>query len=172
MKISLKRKSPEAPQGPDIAGLITAVQLKLDTLERKIDTLISRAPQAQQPRHAQHHGERQPQRFDQPQPQRQGDAQQGNGFRERVLHKAICADCNKECQVPFQPTANRPVYCKECYARRRSGPPPAARQPREKQEQKGREVIYVQEHPFSKQKTGAAGKAADKKKPSARKRKR
>jgi CxxC-x17-CxxC domain-containing protein len=31
------------------------------------------------------------------------------------MHKAICADCKKECEVPFQPTEGRPVYCRECY---------------------------------------------------------
>lgn len=33
----------------------------------------------------------------------------------REMHKATCADCGKECEVPFKPTEGRPVYCKECY---------------------------------------------------------
>lgn len=33
----------------------------------------------------------------------------------REMHKAICADCGKECEVPFRPKEGRPVYCKECY---------------------------------------------------------
>lgn len=33
------------------------------------------------------------------------------------LHKAICADCNKECEVPFRPNGRKPVYCKECFDR-------------------------------------------------------
>jgi len=41
--------------------------------------------------------------------------------RERVLHKAICADCQKECTIPFKPTGDRPVYCQECFSRRKSG---------------------------------------------------
>ena len=35
------------------------------------------------------------------------------------MHKAICSECGKECEVPFVPTEGRPVYCKECYAKRR-----------------------------------------------------
>ena len=34
---------------------------------------------------------------------------------KREMHKAICADCGKECEVPFQPTAGRSVYCRDCY---------------------------------------------------------
>ena len=37
----------------------------------------------------------------------------------REMHKVICADCGKECEVPFIPKEGRPVYCKECYAKHR-----------------------------------------------------
>ena len=33
----------------------------------------------------------------------------------REMHKAICADCKQDCEVPFKPTEGRPVYCKDCY---------------------------------------------------------
>lgn len=36
-------------------------------------------------------------------------------FGPREMHKAICADCKQECEVPFKPTEGKPVYCKECY---------------------------------------------------------
>jgi len=36
----------------------------------------------------------------------------------REMHSATCADCNQECQVPFKPSENRPVYCRTCYAKR------------------------------------------------------
>ena len=42
---------------------------------------------------------------------------QGRSFgpREpREMHKTICADCGKECEVPFVPTEGRPVYCRDC----------------------------------------------------------
>ena len=45
------------------------------------------------------------------------------GFRKdfgpREMHKAICSECKKECEVPFKPTEGKPVYCKECYAKRK-----------------------------------------------------
>ncbi|MEJ2673485.1 MAG: DNA-directed RNA polymerase [Deltaproteobacteria bacterium] len=34
-------------------------------------------------------------------------------------HKATCAECGKECEVPFKPSGTRPVYCRECFAKRR-----------------------------------------------------
>jgi CxxC-x17-CxxC domain-containing protein len=38
---------------------------------------------------------------------------------EREMHKAVCADCGKECEVPFKPTEGRPVYCRDCYSKHR-----------------------------------------------------
>jgi CxxC-x17-CxxC domain-containing protein len=41
-------------------------------------------------------------------------------FREpREMYKAVCADCGNECEVPFKPDPSRPVYCRECWAKRR-----------------------------------------------------
>jgi len=31
------------------------------------------------------------------------------------MYRAVCADCGKECEVPFEPDGSRPVYCKDCY---------------------------------------------------------
>lgn len=32
-----------------------------------------------------------------------------------TMHKAICAECNESCEVPFRPTGDKPVYCKGCF---------------------------------------------------------
>jgi len=40
-------------------------------------------------------------------------------FGPREMHKAVCADCGAECEVPFKPSGDRPVYCRECWAKRR-----------------------------------------------------
>jgi len=39
--------------------------------------------------------------------------------RPREMHKATCAECKQECEVPFKPTEDRPVYCKECYMKQK-----------------------------------------------------
>ena len=42
----------------------------------------------------------------------------GGGRREgnsREMHSATCATCGNTCQVPFQPSGEKPVYCSTCY---------------------------------------------------------
>lgn len=41
------------------------------------------------------------------------------GFGPREMHKATCAECGKECEVPFKPSGDRPVYCQDCYKAKR-----------------------------------------------------
>ena len=36
----------------------------------------------------------------------------------REMHKAVCSDCKKECEVPFKPTEGKPVFCRDCFAKR------------------------------------------------------
>lgn len=35
--------------------------------------------------------------------------------RPKQMYAAVCADCGKTAQVPFQPTGARPVYCSDCF---------------------------------------------------------
>ena len=37
----------------------------------------------------------------------------------REMHKATCADCKQECDVPFKPREDRPVYYKDCFNKRK-----------------------------------------------------
>ncbi|MBT3397636.1 hypothetical protein HOA55_03395 [archaeon] len=39
--------------------------------------------------------------------------------RPREMHKATCAECKKECEVPFKPSGEKPVFCRECFASKR-----------------------------------------------------
>ncbi|MDO8670479.1 MAG: zinc-ribbon domain containing protein [Dehalococcoidia bacterium] len=44
----------------------------------------------------------------------------GGGYsREREMFPAVCAQCGKDTQVPFQPRNDRPVYCSDCYSAQR-----------------------------------------------------
>lgn len=38
----------------------------------------------------------------------------------REMYPAVCANCGKECEVPFQPRGDRPVYCSDCFAKMRT----------------------------------------------------
>ncbi len=43
------------------------------------------------------------------------NTRKNNSRPQREMFAAVCAECGKETQVPFQPTEGRPVYCKECF---------------------------------------------------------
>lgn len=52
--------------------------------------------------------------------QRNGSSRQGGRSAQREMHEAVCASCGAKTQVPFQPSGDRPVYCRECYSQKRS----------------------------------------------------
>ena len=37
-------------------------------------------------------------------------------FHEEPVYHAVCDDCGIECEVPFQPRADKPVYCQKCWS--------------------------------------------------------
>jgi CxxC-x17-CxxC domain-containing protein len=51
---------------------------------------------------------------------KRGFRQSGFGGRtmDRQMHKAICAKCGNECQVPFKPTGEKPVFCSNCFEKK------------------------------------------------------
>ena len=44
----------------------------------------------------------------------------GNFGGPKEMFKTTCAECHKECEVPFKPSGDRPVYCKECFSKRKN----------------------------------------------------
>ena len=47
----------------------------------------------------------------------------GGGFRgpsgPREMSDAVCSDCGAQTQVPFKPSGDRPVYCRDCFQKHR-----------------------------------------------------
>ena len=43
-----------------------------------------------------------------------GDDRGSFGAR-RQMYPAVCAECGKDTEVPFEPRQGRPVYCRDCY---------------------------------------------------------
>ncbi len=39
------------------------------------------------------------------------------------MHRVTCSDCGKECEVPFRPTGERPVFCNDCFRNHRDASP-------------------------------------------------
>ena len=105
-KKSVKQKSAQsaASAQQDVVGLITTLIGKLVVLEAKIDNVLNRVSQR-------------PQEAPRQQPAQVAPVMQNNN--RRSMHKAVCADCRKECEVPFRPSADRPVYCKNCFTARK-----------------------------------------------------
>lgn len=44
----------------------------------------------------------------------------GRDSGRRDMHHATCAQCGKDCEVPFMPSGDRPVYCSNCFETRRN----------------------------------------------------
>jgi len=41
--------------------------------------------------------------------------------REMIKGNWKCSDCGKEItELPFQPSADRPIYCRDCWTKRRT----------------------------------------------------
>jgi CxxC-x17-CxxC domain-containing protein len=38
--------------------------------------------------------------------------------KKREMHKTSCSRCGAETEVPFKPTGEKPVYCRDCYKTR------------------------------------------------------
>ena len=51
----------------------------------------------------------------------------GNDRGEAPMHKATCSDCGRACEVPFRPTGEKPVFCRDCFAGKREGGDRSAR---------------------------------------------
>lgn len=50
----------------------------------------------------------------------------GGDFRRRdtgrrEMHKAVCDECGKDCEVPFRPSGDKPIYCSDCFERKEGG---------------------------------------------------
>jgi len=37
------------------------------------------------------------------------------------MTKVICASCKEECEIPFKPKTDKPVYCRDCYSKEGNG---------------------------------------------------
>lgn len=39
--------------------------------------------------------------------------------KDRIMYKAICDECGEDCELPFRPTGDKPVYCKSCFEKKK-----------------------------------------------------
>jgi CxxC-x17-CxxC domain-containing protein len=120
MRKIIRRKSASEPTDlvspqveTDLSGLVNKMYEQLVALEKKVDTLISRSSdRAQDGDHFQKSGPR----F---RHSDRGGARNDDRSREKNFTQAVCAKCGKECEIPFRPTGDRPVYCRDCFSARK-----------------------------------------------------
>lgn len=51
--------------------------------------------------------------------QRGGSGGFRGGDRDRQMFKAVCGECGKGCEVPFRPSGDKPVFCNDCFNKKR-----------------------------------------------------
>ena len=62
-----------------------------------------RCPECRQTRKAQQYGNT-------------GSSYGSQSYRpQRQMFPAVCAECGKDTEVPFEPRGDKPVYCSDCY---------------------------------------------------------
>jgi CxxC-x17-CxxC domain-containing protein len=101
--------SPSIDVEQDIAVLLTTLVQRLASFETKLDAILNRV--MSQPNEAAR--KPQPPVVSSNEPRRERERGHGNNYT------AICAQCGQDCEVPFRPSGNRPVYCRGCFAQRK-----------------------------------------------------
>jgi CxxC-x17-CxxC domain-containing protein len=48
-----------------------------------------------------------------------GGGNRGGDRGPVTMHKAVCDECHKSCEVPFRPSGDKPVYCNDCFGSKR-----------------------------------------------------
>lgn len=39
----------------------------------------------------------------------------------RQMHRAVCDECGRDCEVPFKPSGDKPIYCSNCFENKGGG---------------------------------------------------
>jgi len=103
----------QAQEEMNIEAIISKMQQQLISIEKKIDGLLNKPLERKPFERKPFRSFEGPNRFDRG--NRDGDS------RERSFTKVICADCNRECEIPFKPSGDRPVYCRDCFSKHKDG---------------------------------------------------
>lgn len=51
-----------------------------------------------------------------------GGFRSGGTGHPPTLYDTTCGDCGKDCKVPFRPTGERPLYCRDCFSKHAPAP--------------------------------------------------
>ena len=100
----------------EVEDLLGELQARFNAIEDKLDALLSKSAVLSRMIST----ERDPGFKTQATVTKKFPIPQDRPPRERKMHKIVCAECKKDCEVPFVPRVGRPVYCKACFSDRRN----------------------------------------------------
>ena len=91
----------------DMLDLMNKIQAQLIALDKKVDSLVNRSLPEVKPVLVSSVNTTRPL------------INPNDHNKSRMKYTAVCADCKKDCTIPFKPTGDRPVYCQDCFSRRK-----------------------------------------------------
>ena len=50
-----------------------------------------------------------------------GNRSRGRDGGRPQMHDAVCDECGNDCQVPFRPSGEKPIYCSNCFEQKGGG---------------------------------------------------
>lgn len=77
-----------------------------------------------------------------------GRARETDG-KQREMFKTTCTSCGAACDVPFRPTGERPVFCRDCFSKNAGTSAPSPRRPLERPPFNDRQVARPQPGPHA-----------------------
>ena len=100
----------------DVVAVMNKIQAQLAVLDRKLDAFMTKSltelAQARAAAKPIVHTVQVPVGGS-PRPQER--------LNTRPMYAVVCFDCGKDTEIPFKPSGDRPVYCQECFSRRKAG---------------------------------------------------
>jgi len=110
----------KAKKNNDVVGVMVQIQEQLAQMNQKLDSFMTKSLTELADARA----------ASKPVVIRQAPAQtfarppQQNYPPRRTMYAVVCFECGKDTELPFKPSGNRPVYCRECFALKKSRPQP------------------------------------------------
>lgn len=50
-----------------------------------------------------------------------GSSHGARNRRDFEMTKVVCSSCGSNCEVPFKPTSNKPIFCSDCFRKEEKG---------------------------------------------------
>lgn len=103
----------------DVAQTMVQIQAQLASLEKKLDGFINKSlTDIAAALAAQKTASAPPRSVPQQSPSPSGLPRPLSN--PRPMFAVVCFECGKDCEIPFKPAPGRPVYCPECFAKRKA----------------------------------------------------